>query len=157
MINWQEGDYPAKIWCFLDLRELPEDVEVEVTEQKWKLDSGVHVIIESAEYIEEEDPMSDIWTLVQLETEEIDEQTGMVTGRKFYLVHVDTIKDPLCAIPNIGAKPACQYLLMKPRVEWADDFVAWLEMPHTNDVIEMLPDPVPEAGEEEHGDDADDS
>jgi hypothetical protein len=36
------------------------------------------------------------------------------------------------------------YLLMKPRVEWADDFIAWLEMPHKYDQMEMMP--LPEEG-----------
>jgi hypothetical protein len=38
--------------------------------------------------------------------------------------------------------------MMKPRAEWADDFVSWIELPHKFDKMEMLPDPVEDSDEE---------
>jgi hypothetical protein len=69
-----------------------------------------------------------------------------VHRRKFYVVDVDAFMDPLVVIPDIGTPD--QYLMMKPRAEWADDFVSWIELPHKFDKMEMLPDPVEDSDEE---------
>ena len=90
--------------------------------------------------------MSDIFTPLLLETGSLDDD-GLVETRKFYVVDVEAFKDPIVVIANVGTKD--QYLLMKPREKWADDFVTWLEMPHKHDKIEMLPDPVEKDSDEE--------
>lgn len=145
MINWQEGEFPAQIWGFLDLTEIPYGQFVEVDDDS-RVSNGVYAIVESCTYIEEEEPMSDIFTPLLLETSSLDND-GLVETRKFYVVDVEAFKDPIVVIPNIGTKD--QYLLMKPREKWADDFVTWLEMPHKHDKIEMLPDPVEKDSDEE--------
>jgi hypothetical protein len=33
---------------------------------------------------------------------------------------------------------------MNPRLQWAQDFIAWIEMPHAVDEAEMRPLPEPE-------------
>ncbi|MCA1807754.1 MAG: hypothetical protein LC687_07900, partial [Actinobacteria bacterium] len=144
MIHWQEGDHPAQIWGFLDLQDIPRGRVVKVDERT-TVRRGVFAIVESANYVEEDAPLSNIFTPLVLDTAELSEE-GLVSVRKFWLVDVEAFKDPIVVIPNVGTKD--QYLLMKSREEWANDFVQWIEMPHKYDKIEMLPEPV-EGNEEE--------
>lgn len=144
MLRWDQGDYPAQIWGFLDLTHIPErdgQLELEVGDGTNPLvQNGWYAIVESTEYIQEEQPQSDIFTPLMLEVAEL-MANGEVLRRKFYLVHVDCFQQPIVVIPDIGSTPACQYLMMKPRKSWSNDFIAWLEMPHKWDKIEMLPPP----------------
>lgn len=141
MIQWDQGEYPAKLWAFVDLTALDEDEEVEVDDGA--VGHGVWAIVESADYVDEGDaPKSDIFRPLMLETNHVDED-GVVGDRKFYIVDVETFKDPIVVIPDIGSKPKCQYLLMSPRSKWSEDFIDWIKSPHKHDVMEMLPDPVP--------------
>lgn len=150
MIQWQDGDFPAQIWGFLDLTEIPEGVSVKIDATTGEITRGVYAIVENAGYIEEENPMSDIFSPLLLESTSLTDD-GLVDRRKFYLADVESFKDPIVVIPDIGSTD--HYLLMKPRAAWADDFVAWLEMPHQHDKIEMLPEPVEqESGDEEDED-----
>lgn len=145
MLQWQEGDFPAQIWCFLDLTQLPTGITVEVDENS-TADKGVYAVVESTVYVEEDSPLSDIFTPLRLESEALTKD-GDVAQRRFYLVDVEVFKDPLCVIPNVGTKD--EYLMMKPRAKWSDDFISWLEMPHKHDKMEMLSE-----SEEEDEDDA---
>jgi len=138
MIQWQEGDFPSLLWGFLDLSEIPLGHTCKVDENS-VVTQGVYAIVESTLYVEEEEPWSDIFTPLQLDTHAL-YKDGSVAERKFYLVDVETFKDPIVVIPNIGTKD--QYLLMKPRLGWADDFVDWIQMPHKHDKMEMLPPPI---------------
>lgn len=146
-INWEEGNFPAKIWCFLDLRAMPDGVEHQVTEEIM-LGKNVYAVIESADVVEEEEPLSDIWTPLQLEVNSVDDD-GELTERKFYVVDVETIVDPICVIPDVGSTPKHCYLQMKPRAEWANDFIAWVEMSHANDKMEMQEEEQEEESSEE--------
>jgi hypothetical protein len=145
MLQWQEGDFPAQLWCFLDLTGLPTGITVKVDEDS-NVDTGIYAVVSSTVYVEEESPMSDIFTPLKLESKMVGEE-GEVLQRRFYLVDVETFKDPLCVIPNVGTKD--EYLMMKPRAQWSDDFITWLEMPHKYDKMEMLPDIKEEEEEEE--------
>ena len=148
MLQWQEGDFPAQIWCFLDLTGLPTGIAVEVDENS-TVNKGIYAVVSSTVYVEEDSPLSDIFTPLKLESEMVGEE-GQVLKRRFYLVDVEAFKDPLCVIPNVGTKD--EYLMMKPRAQWSDDFITWLEMPHKCDKMEMLPD-VEEGEEEEEEED----
>ena len=148
MINWDEGDFPALIWGFVDLRTLPEGLQVDLTIGK-TVERGVYAIVESCLYVDEEMPESDIFIPLILETDELN-ASGEVVVRRFYLVDVETFQEPLVVIPNIGANPKCQYLRMIPRSKWAEDFKAWIGLPHDLDEEEMAP-PLPTREEEEEG------
>ena len=51
------------------------------------------------------------------------------------MVDVETFKEPLVVIANIGTID--QYLMMTPRAEWSNNFIAWVEAPHKLDQDEM--------------------
>ena len=135
MVNWNVGDYPAQIWAFLDLREMDIDGEVELDDGT-VVGKNVYAVVESCNYIDEGDsPLSDIFTPLKLETQAVDAD-GTVMTRKFYLVDVETFKEPIVVIPNVGTKD--EYLLMAGRSTWHEDFITWINMPHTHDKMEML-------------------
>ena len=147
MIKWEEGDFPAQIWGFIDFRCLPEGMQLYLTVGKW-IERGVYAVVESANYVEEETPESDIFTPIILETTLLSPD-GDVQMRKFYLVDVDTFKAPIVVIPDIGSSPKCKYLMMVPRSKWAEDFRAWVRMAHHIDEEEMAPLPPPPEEEED--------
>ena len=150
MIQWNVGNFPAQIHGFVDLTDLPDNAQVPF-EDGMTLGKGVYAIVMSCEYLDEDDDSfegSDMWRQLVLDVGELDDE-GMVVERKYYLVDTETFKEPIVVFPDIGAKPACRYLMMTPRPKWVKDFVDWLEMPHAHDKIEMLPDPVPVQEEEQ--------
>jgi hypothetical protein len=139
MIKWDVGEYPAQIWGFLDLTELPEGAAIELHDGT-EVSNGVWAIIESANPIEEEDGRvrrSEIFTHIIVESESLDDH-GQVRERKLYVVDVDTFKAPLVVVPNVGTLH--QYLMMTPRVQWAEDFKEWIEASHRLDEAEMEAD-----------------
>jgi hypothetical protein len=138
MIAWEGSDNPAQIWGFIDLTELEVGTEV-LLRNGLTVNRGVFAVIESCDYIDEEEegtPQSELFRPLMLETQLITD--GKVALRKFYLVDVETFKKPIVVIPDIGSEPNCKYLLMAPRVQWAEDFIAWIEMPHADDETEMV-------------------
>jgi hypothetical protein len=144
MIHWDEGNSPAQIWGDVDLREIPHGRIVKIDDTN-SVTHGVYAIVESTTYVEEDQPLSDIFIPLELDVTSRSAE-GFVNSRKFYVVDVETFMDPLVVIPDIGTPD--QYLMMKPRATWADDFVSWIELPHRHDKIEMLPDPVEDSDEE---------
>ena len=151
MIQWEEGEYPAQIWGFLDLTDIDEGTQV-LLDDGLRVGSGIFAIVESCTYIEEEEPASDLFKPLQLETNQLSDE-GDVLRRMFYVVDVETFKQPIVVIPDIGSTPKCKYFMMSPRSSWAQDFQAWIEMPHHLDKTEMLSEPEEdEQGEAEEED-----
>ena len=52
--------------------------------------------------------------------------------RKFYLANVESIVSPLCVVPDIGGK-GNRYFQVRPKAEWAQQFIAWVEDDHSYD------------------------
>ena len=67
---------------------------------------------------------------------ELDDQ-GMAISRTFYLADTEAFLDPACVIPDIGGPPD-QYFVVKPRNQWANLFVEWIEEPHTLDEMDDI-------------------
>ena len=161
-INWNTGQNPSKIWGFVDLTSIPEDKSVQM-EDGTVLTSNVYAIVESAETVLEEQPMSDFWTPIKVDTIRENGQFKRV----YYVVDVEAIAEPIVVIPNLGAKhPDIQnptkkciadpdeYLMMTPRSEWAVVFEDWLKAPHKIDEEQMVEEP--ETGKEEEESDSED-
>jgi hypothetical protein len=79
MINWVEGDFPAHIWGFLDLRTIPEGVQVDLRSVGRQVEHGVYAIVESCMYIEEDQPESDIFTPLLMETTLLSDEGEVLT------------------------------------------------------------------------------
>ena len=54
---------------------------------------------------------------------------GDATGRKHHLANTEAIVGVCCVAPNIGG-PENQYLQVKNRSSWANEFEIWLKQPH---------------------------
>jgi hypothetical protein len=94
-----------------------------------------------------------MFTNIVLETEQLS-AGGDVLLRKIYLVDVETSEKPILVILNIGAIPKCKYLLMTPKVEWADQFIQFVDLPHAQDKAQMEATD-DEQGQEEEEEDGD--
>jgi hypothetical protein len=145
MINWSTGDAPAKIWGFIDLSELPTGVKIRL-DTETVVQSGVWAIIENCNVKPTPEPKkgpkkgqlppraSELFKKYILEAKSYQED-GTPGERKFYLVDVETFKNPLVVIPNIGTK--CEFLMMTPRDRWSEDFKKWIHAVHKEDTEEM--------------------
>ena len=157
MIRWETGDAPAKILGFNDLLLLPDGTKVGVSvgqPTKKMVQKGVYAIIESANYIEEDeealpDPSKidlDFFTEIVMQghpPKEEGEGEGEEEGeekeqKRYYLEDVDAFLRPIVVIPNIGGDPN-SYLEKALKTEWAEQFALWIDMDHKNDVLEMAP------------------
>jgi hypothetical protein len=134
MVKWNEGQYPAQIWCFVDLTGFPTGKTVQVGDIV--VEKGIYAVVESATVDVDSEAISDIWIPITTVVKRMS-AGGEVMEKKFYLADVEAFVSPLCVMPNIGAKPNCRYLMMKPREKWADDFIQWLRMDHKVDRMEM--------------------
>ena len=65
------------------------------------------------------------------------DEEGTVVNRVFYLADTDAFYDPCCVIPDIGG-PCNRYFVVKPRNEWAELFIRWVDDQHNLDVMDPL-------------------
>jgi len=56
-------------------------------------------------------------------------------NRKFYLADTEALVGPCIVIPDIGGDPN-EYFQVKPRTEWAQEFLCWLRRPHQDDAMD---------------------
>jgi hypothetical protein len=150
MIKWEDGSLPAQIWGYIDLTFMATGTSVVlfmatgtsvVLRNGKTVEKGVYAVIESANYVSNEDlgkdPITtDIFTEIMLETEQLS-PGGDVLVRRFYLVDVEAFEKPIVVIPNIGAIPKCRFLLMTPNAEWLDQLIRFIMLPHANDEAQM--------------------
>jgi hypothetical protein len=140
MIKWEVGEYPAQIWGFLDFTELPDGEEIELHDGTI-VDKGVWAVIESCNPIEDNEDgavrRSEIFDPIIVEASSLDAR-GQVLERKLYVVDVETFKAPLVVVPKLGTLH--QYLMMRPKSQWADDFKRWIEASHRVDEEQMVAD-----------------
>ena len=141
IIDWgsEWGKLPSHIWCFVDLQGMGSGSKR--TEYGGVvLTNDAYAVVEVATYdtIEENaDLQSDLFVPITLEVGSISvnkESQNEVLSRKFYLAPVSAIVGPCIAIPDIGGAPNA-YFQVKPRRQWAKEFISWLTDPHTDDLI----------------------
>lgn len=134
IIDWGRGygQVPCHIWCFVVLDSLPAGYRTEfggVT-----LSNGVYAVVESTTALEQDDRS----TLFQpYEAESELDANGEIRRRVFYLADVDAIVGPCTVIPDIGG-PVNRYFRVKPKSEWADEYLRWLRAPHIEDEMDPL-------------------
>jgi len=133
VMDW--GDYgklPCHIWCFVTLDQMP------IGTQKLQfggidLKDGVYAVVESSTYDDDIGLASDLFTPLTLDVGGLDAE-GNVTSREFFLADVESIVGPCIVVPDVGG-PKNAYFQVKPRRDWAKEFVSWLEQPHQDDVM----------------------
>ena len=132
-VDWGDcGHLPSHIWCFVTLEGMPtgrNGLECGGISLK----DGTCAVVETAGREEEDGSSSELMSCVRKEVE-FDEQ-GTAANRSFYLADTEAFLDPACVIPDIGGPPN-QYFVVRPRNQWADLFVNWVEEAHKHDDIE---------------------
>ena len=89
----------------------------------------------SIEGNEEEVMLSDLFTSIMKDVEV--NQDGVVGARTFYLADTEAFCDPCCVIPNLG-RSTNAYFVVKPRNQWANEFILWMESQHTLDEMDEI-------------------
>jgi hypothetical protein len=138
-VDWDDwGRVPNKIWGFIDLQALPANSSISYGGLV-DLKPGVYAIVESAAYLDANagNNLSQIFTPIRKEVARIVD--GAVTELKFYLADVEAFVAPLVVIANIGGKPN-DYLVVKNRLEWKEDFEDWLETPNEDSTFNASDD-----------------
>ena len=146
-VNWgRDGRFPCQIWCFIVLEGMPTGRN-QVHYGGIPLSDGVFAVVETAnvENNVEELGKSDLMTPVRKEV--AFDEDGYVQERTFYLADTEAFEDPCCVIPDLGG-PSNRYFVVKPRNQWAQEFIRWVEDPHNLDVMDPL-DEVEEEDEKE--------
>ena len=136
-VNWgPDGLFPCQIWCFIVLDGMPLGRN-RIHYGGISLENGVFAVVETAslEDNEAEIGKSDLMTPVKKEVD-LDEG-GLVQNRTFYLANTEAFEDPCCVIPNLGGSPN-QYFVVKPRNQWAKEFIRWIDDPHHLDEMDDL-------------------
>jgi hypothetical protein len=89
---------------------------------------------------------SEMWKELILEMKDVIAADGSTVKRKrkFYLADVETFKDPLVVIPNVGTTD--RYLMMTPMTRWDGDFEIFLNRSHREDEEVMKEEVVEEVG-----------
>ena len=132
-VDW--GDYghlPSHIWCFVILEGMPTGRNG-LEYGGISLKDGTYAVVETAVREEEDGSSSELMSCIRKEVE-FDEQ-GTAANRSFYLADTEAFLDPACVIPDIGGPPN-QCFVVRPRNQWADLFVNWVEEAHKHDDIE---------------------
>ena len=136
LVNWGPGygTLPCHIWCFIDLTRVPIRNQLGINHGGITVLNRVYAVVESAQYDtnKEERIKSDLFQPLLLDVGSIDPDDGEVASRQFYLAETAAFVGPCAVIPNIGGPPN-SYFKVLPRSEWADQFMLWLDRPHTED------------------------
>ena len=130
-VTWEDAngnpyELPCQIWCFLDLRDIPEGLE-------WE--PGIYAVCETASRNRnrEETALSRLFEPYKKDIHE----DGNYVARVFHVVDVEAFASPACLIPDIGNLDDTALLRLKPRREWAEMFVEWLNKPAKRTVRQM--------------------
>lgn len=132
MVDWgPDGILPAQLHCFLDLRNITGNHDVQGVPVK----AGIYAVTETAYEVEEEEEKDMSALFVPYRKDSIVAEDGSIQ-RQFYLVDVDAFYSTACIIPDIGNDDKRSYLRLLPRADWSDQFSDWLREPHKRDFAE---------------------
>ena len=148
LLDWGPGHgiLPAQIWCFLVLKNTPQHPLIE--HGGIDLVDGTHAVVESSTHLDDEDSVGMCDTFIPLFKDVLAmDNDGEVTERTFYLADVEAFQGTCCVVPDIGG-PANAYFQVKPRSEWSEDFIGWLEDTHKKDRIGLGEEDLEEEEEE---------
>ena len=130
-----EGELPCHIWCFVELSNMPTGRDT-LEYGGIDLQDGVFAVVEIAEYDRESEDTqgqcTDLFAPLKLIMEN---SLPGNTDRKFYLADTEAIVGTSIVVPDVGgAKNA--FLEIKPREQWAQQFLRWLRKPHKEDKMD---------------------
>ena len=136
-IDWgkTEGKLPCHIWCFVELRNMPTGEET-LEYGGIDLQDGVFAVVEVAKYNKESedtrDQCTDLFTPLKLIMKDSEQE---IAERKFYLAETEAIVGTSIVVPDVGGARNA-FLEVKPREQWAKQFLRWLRKPHKEDKMD---------------------
>jgi hypothetical protein len=151
-VNWGPGwgRLPCHIWCFVVLTGMPLGQQA-IEFGGIALKDGVYAVVETTNLEDKSASVrSDLMMPVRKEVEFDD--NGNAKGREFYLADTEAFDEPCCVVPDIGG-PQNRYFVVKPRNQWADEFVLWVEDAHNLDHM----DPIVNSSDEESEEDVEET
>ena len=125
LFDWGDnGKLPQKLYGFVDLSALPKNINVEYADIH--LEAGVFAVVENATFDDNADQteMSEIFVPITKEVGDLTDDGANVMH--FYLADVEAILEPMAVIPDLGGNSNA-YLQVKPREQWKNDFMNFLE------------------------------
>ena len=154
MIDWGPNQVlPCKIWGFVDLTEIPDDLprnQAISYGDLARVDPGLYAIVESGEYVYQ-DEVKKAWEersynnedtafMQEIKTEVRNmDKNGFVTKLKFYLADVEAFHGTATVVPHIGG-PNNHYFSLASRETWKKEFTLWLEDVHGLDKMDEEPE-----------------
>jgi hypothetical protein len=101
------------------------------------LQDGTFAVVETATIVNNDEfgIKSDLMMPITKDVELDDARN--VTKRTFYLADTEAFCDPCCVIPNLGGVSNA-YFVVKPRNQWAGEFIRWVEDQHVSDEMDDL-------------------
>ena len=121
-IDWGEDEpIPCQLRTFVDLRHIPKDVCKAVTNDN----PQIFALVESTTPVRSKTEIQKSEIFVPYKRD-----TGPQQTRQYHWATVCSFVEPICVIPDLGNSNPRAVLKVKPRHEWAEDFLLWLKAPH---------------------------
>lgn len=137
-VNWGQGygTTPCHIWCFVIIEGAPLGRN-QFHYGGVPLKDGTYAVVETSELEKDDHELgrSDLMMPIRKEIR-LDEHNSVVQ-RTFYLADTEAFTDPCCTVPDLGG-PANRYFVVKPRNQWSDDFIRWIQDEHKLDAMDVL-------------------
>ncbi len=138
-VDWGRGygRLPCHIWCFIVIKGCPSSGR-KAEYGGVTLEDGTYAVVESTELENQsvEVGKSDLMMPVRKDVT-LNEKGDDVLKRHFYLADTEAFSDPCCTIPDIGGPPN-RYFVVKPRSQWANIFIQWIQDEHKLDVMDEI-------------------
>ena len=101
------------------------------------LEAGTYAVVETTELEENQVELGKSDLMMPIRKDIDLNEDGSVARRRFYLADTEAFLDPCCTIPDIGGPPN-RYFVVKPRNQWANDFIRWVRDEHHLDAMDEL-------------------
>ena len=136
-VDWGAGwgRLPSHIWCFVVINSMPGKKSIQyggITLKK-----GTYAVVETSELEENEEELGKSDLMVPIRKDIDLNEDGSVARRRFYLADTEAFSHPCCTVPDIGGSPN-RYFVVKPRNQWAKEFVRWIRDEHHLDSMDIL-------------------
>ena len=129
MTDWRSdgATEPVQVWCFLVLRGIPKDEDARRMHANLlsigglSVHNGIYAVVECARW--SDDPRAKSMLFRRLTLEMASNTPGSTTTRRrFHLVDVSKLKEPLFVVPDIGCRNKRDYFSVKKRRDWIKAF-----------------------------------
>ena len=128
--NTDQGllDIPGQIIMFLKIpdMEFPISIDDRMTIEQ----EGLYALVESCSSpmnpLSKTNRIFDIKNKKAMITNRRGNQREEISDECLYLVHVDTINNPIAAIPNIGKEDEFEFIILRPCKDWYKGFTVYI-------------------------------